>query len=96
MHYGIVSRLLGAIVLALALAFLVCFGVGFFPSAHPGEVAAREQMLVCAGIAVVPWRADCSGLGAGRAPVCFRKEALAVIGVGWLLASVVGALCPTS
>jgi len=91
MNYGIVSRMLGGIVLTLALAFFLCFGIGYIPSSHPDEVLARRQMLVCAGIAVV--LAAGFFLAGRRAPTrIFRKEALAVIGLGWLVASVVGAL----
>lgn len=91
MNYGIIFRLLGAILLALALAFVVCFGVGFAPSDHAGEVEARRQMLVCAILAVV-LALVFFFLGRRASTRMFRKEALAVIGLGWLMASVVGAL----
>src|SRR5690606_28037223 len=91
MNYGIVFRMLGAIVLALALAFLICFGVGYAPSTHPEEVQARTQMLWCAGIAVV-LSTLFFFLGRKTPTRIFRKEALAVIGLGWLVASMVGAL----
>ncbi len=91
MNFGLIFRLLGVIVVTLAIAFLACFGVGFAPSPIAWEAEAREGFLVCAGVALA-LSAVLFFLGRGCSLRLLRKEALCVIGVGWLLASAVGAL----
>ncbi|MGH8018649.1 MAG: TrkH family potassium uptake protein [Opitutaceae bacterium] len=91
MNFGLISRLLGVIVFTLALAFFICFGVGFAPSPIEWEAEAREGFLLCAGVAVA-LSAVLFFFGRNCSLRLHRKEALCVIGVGWLLASAVGAL----
>ena len=91
MNFGIIFRLLGVIVFTLAIAFLICFGVGFVPSPIPGEGEARIKFLLCAVIALI-LAASLFLLGRNSSHRLFRKEALCVIGLGWLFASAVGAL----
>lgn len=75
----------------LSLAFLVSFAVGsiFFHSEQ--ETRIREEWWTAIGIAVclsvMFWV-----LGYRANKKIFRKEALAVVGIGWILASLVGAL----
>lgn len=91
MNFGLIFRLLGVIVFTLAIAFLICFGVGYVPSPVANEVEARDGFLLCAGIAtVIGGGLFLLGRNAGKK--LYRKEALSVIGLGWLVASAVGAL----
>ncbi|MEZ5277467.1 MAG: TrkH family potassium uptake protein [Opitutaceae bacterium] len=91
MNYPLVFRLLSGILYALAAAFLACLGVSFLFSENTGEGRA----LLGFGVSV----AISAGLGAilhflGREAShrFFQKEALFVIGIGWLLASFIGAI----
>jgi len=89
-NYPIICRLLSVILSAVALAFLLSFLVGeiFF-----GEIdrPAREEWGLSILIAI-----SLAGLlyfyGRSANPRMFRKEALALIGLGWMIASLVGAL----
>ena len=91
MNYPLVFRLLSGILYALAMAFVACLGVAWLYSDRVGEDRALIGFAVSVGLSV--------GLGAffhfkGRrgSTRFFQKEALFVIGTGWLLASVVGAI----
>jgi trk system potassium uptake protein TrkH len=91
MNFGIIFRLQGVIVFSLGIAFLVCFGVSLFPSPIANEVVAERGFLTCAALAFVL----AIGLilaGRGCPPRMFRREALCVIGTGWIVATLVGAL----
>ena len=91
MNLRIIFRLQGVIVFTLAIAFLVCFGVSLFPSPITSETAAERGFLTCAALAL----AISLGLilaGRGCPPRMFRREALCVIGTGWIVATLVGAL----
>lgn len=91
MNLRLVSRLLGVILATLAGAFVVCFVVSLFPSPIAEERSAGRGFLICAAaasaLAVVM-----IALGSGAETRLLRKEALAVIGLGWFAASLVGAL----
>jgi trk system potassium uptake protein len=91
MNYRIISRLLSFIMGAMAGAFLLCLVVALVYSEDVRGVGAIRAFSVSAAIA--------SGLGMvlfflsrGADSKFFRKEALCVIGVGWVLASLIGAL----
>jgi trk system potassium uptake protein len=89
MHYPIIFRLLGAISQVLTLAFVVCLGVALFFG--DGFTVAVRGFGVSGLIA-----AALSGgfylLGRNAKVRLFRKEALCIIGVGWIIASVLGSL----
>ncbi len=91
MNYPIIFRLLGNIFLVEAIAFLVCLGVGYpYRFLHPEQGA-----LTGFGLSFVIAFAMAIGflyLGQQGDLRMFRKEALCVIGLGWILASLVGAL----
>jgi len=91
MNFGLILRLLGVIIFTLALAFGVCYGVSFAPSDNPNEIVARQGFLVCTILALA-LAAGFFWLGRGTHARIFRKEALAVIGLGWIIASAVGAM----
>lgn len=88
MNYPIISRLLSYILGAMALAFLFCAGVALLYA--DGE-RTLHGFLLSAGIAFF-----LAGLlfflSRGASSRIFRKEALCVIGVGWIVASAIGAL----
>jgi trk system potassium uptake protein TrkH len=91
MNYRIVARLLAVIVLTLGLAFLLCAGVGLLAVPSEAESEAVVRFAFCAASAFA-----LSGIlfvsSRGAVPRLFRKEALCVIGAGWILASAVGAV----
>jgi trk system potassium uptake protein TrkH len=91
MNYSLVLRLLSAILFALAIAFLSCLAVALIYAGQPGE----EQAILGFVLSILL----SSGIGLGffflgrKGPSrFFQKEALCVIGVGWILSSLVGAL----
>lgn len=91
MNFGIIFKLLGVIAFTLALAFLICFGVSLLPSPISSEPVAERGFLVCAALSaaiaiMLVWA------GRGSSVRMFRKEALCVIGTGWILATLIGAL----
>jgi len=91
MNYSLVLRLLSAILLSLAIAFLACLGVALLYAGQPGEERAIQgfvlSTLLSGGLGLSFFL-----LGRRGSSRFFQKEALCVIGVGWILASVVGAL----
>ncbi len=91
MNYPIIFRLLGTILLIEAIAFLASLGVGY-----PYRSLSTEQgALAGFGISFVIAFSTAIGfsyLGRQGDLKMFRKEALSVIGLGWVLASLVGSL----
>lgn len=91
MNYGVVLRLLAYTTGTLACAFAACLGLVFVldpPEAravtfHGFGISTAAATLICG----VLWFA-----GSTRNKRFFRKEALTVIGVAWIIASIVGAL----
>jgi len=91
MNYAIIFRLLALIQLALVLALSTSFTVGLLLPSEPDEGGAVRGLEISAGISllcamVFLW------LGRRGSTTIFQKEALAVIGLGWLMASTVGAI----
>lgn len=91
MNYRILFKLLSVIMSTVAIAFLVSYAVGgiFFWGRPEQEV--QDEWWLCiaiAGLLAVLFRV----LGMRASPKIFRKEGLAIIGLGWILASLVGAL----
>lgn len=91
MNYPILFRLLSTILAALTAAFLVSYAVGEWQDSTAVAQANRLPWLACIGTALL-LTLLLHSLGRNAKPKIFRKEALAVIGVGWLLASAVGAM----
>ncbi len=91
MNYRILFKLLSVIMSTVALAFLASYTVGAVFFAGPDESDFMDEWWLSIGIAgllAVLFRV----LGMGASPKIFRKEGLATIGLGWILASLVGAL----
>lgn len=91
MNYKLILRLLSFILGALALAFLLCLAVAYIyreDITEPGAIFAFSiSTLLAALLAALFYFA-----GRGGDTVFFRKEAFCVIGVGWILASLLGAV----
>jgi trk system potassium uptake protein TrkH len=83
--------MLSAILFALAIAFLGCLAVAWIYAGQPGEERAiygfALSILLSSGLGFIFYL-----LGRKGPSRFFQKEALCVIGVGWILASLVGAL----
>lgn len=90
MNYAIIAKLLSVIMSTVALAFLVSYGVGEFFYGKTDDLV-RVEWFISIGVAIVI-AISLAFLGRNAQPKMFRKEALATIGLGWLLASFVGAL----
>jgi len=91
MNYAILFRLLALIQIALVFALSASFTVGLLFPFDEGEGFAVRGLEISAGISlllamVFLW------LGRKGKTTIYHKEALAVIGLGWLLASIVGAI----
>ncbi|MCC5805243.1 MAG: TrkH family potassium uptake protein [Opitutales bacterium] len=91
MNYGVVLRLLAYTTGALALAFSACLVLAFVVEGPDHRARAllgfAVSTAVAAAIAGSLWYA-----GSTENKRFFRKEALTVIGVAWILASLIGAL----
>jgi trk system potassium uptake protein TrkH len=90
MNHRILGRVLGHLLMLLAAAMVVCDLAGFAYELHREEV--RDFGLL--------WAALLTGLtgfllwlaGRGGERVILRKEAIAIVGLGWILATIFGAL----
>lgn len=90
MNYRLVCKLQSIILGALAAAFALSFLVSWLNEGGPNtnsEAGMLYSTLVTALCAVVLYI-----IGRRGSNIMFRKEALAVIGIGWIVASVFGAL----
>jgi trk system potassium uptake protein len=91
MNYKIIFRLLGYITAALSAGFLLCLGVALVyreeATEAGGFAAFFFSFLIAAALAL-----GLLALSRHGDTRFFRKEALCVIGLGWILASLVGAL----
>ncbi|MEM9159615.1 MAG: TrkH family potassium uptake protein [Verrucomicrobiota bacterium] len=91
MNYKLIARLLSMIMLILTLAFGVCLAVSIWMDSGPSALIAREAFMASiatslASALLLFW------VGRNASFKFFRKEALAVIGLSWILASVIGAI----
>ncbi|MDR1906734.1 MAG: hypothetical protein LBQ03_00735 [Puniceicoccales bacterium] len=88
MNFQAIFHILSFIILALALAFTLCGGIDIFIFANKGN---REPWLHCIEIALLI-AALFFLLSIHRKLKIFRREALAIVGLGWIALSVVGTL----
>ncbi len=91
MNYPIIFRLLGTILLIETIAFLVSLGVGYPYRSLSIEQDAMRGFGLSAAIAFA-MSIGFIFLGREGNLKMFRKEALCVIGLGWIMASLVGSL----
>ncbi len=91
MNYFIILKLLSVILSAIGSAFLLSLGISVIFQNDPRENNVIFGFIVCVIIAF-----SLAFLFYINSRNCsknlFRKEALAVIGLGWILASIIGAL----
>jgi len=87
MNYKIIFRLLGYIATALWMSFFICLAVEYIFS----EQKLNEGWEICIGISML-LSVLFFGLSFGAKVKLFRREALCVIGLGWLLSSAIGAI----
>ncbi|MCG8525718.1 MAG: TrkH family potassium uptake protein [Opitutales bacterium] len=89
MQYAIIFKLLGAITRVLSFAFVLCLGISVWNEKGLGDASFGFLLtaLVSFAIAVI-----FHYLGKNAQHKLFRKEALCVIGIAWILASLLGAL----
>jgi len=91
MNFGLVSRLLSVVMVIIALAFALCLGVSIFLDSEADQrltIAAYSASLATALIfaGILYWTGR-------KAPQRFyRREALSVIGLGWILSSLLGSI----
>jgi trk system potassium uptake protein len=91
MNYPIIFKLLGIILVALGIAFCLSLGVGLLCASDSNE----KHALLGFGISIViAWGLAFVFFLLGRKGdnKILRKEALCVIGLGWILAILIGAL----
>jgi trk system potassium uptake protein len=92
MNYRILARILGIITGAIGAAFVVCLFVAFHYAKYDhAEEAAIRGFSECAIIAML-LTLVLELLGLRASSKLFGKEALAAIGLSWILASIIGAL----
>ena len=93
MNYSIIRRLLSIILGAVTVAQCICLGISvyFYFQGDSNELRALEgfsaSILVSGFISLILFYTSRKG-----SPKMFHKEALAVIGLGWIVASLLGAL----
>lgn len=91
MNYPLVSKLLGVVMLILAIAFGVCLVVALSLDLPEHIEITRNAFVAATGSSIFAavlffW------VGRQHTKKFFRKEALCTIGLAWLLASLVGAI----
>jgi len=91
MNYPVIFKLLSIILLSVATTFLASLGVALIFIDDPREGEALWRWGLCIGLALLLAGA-CWFSGRGGSNKMFRKEALSLIGLGWLLSSLIGAL----
>lgn len=91
MNFGLVSRLLSVVMVIIALAFALCLGVSIFLDNEKDQgltIAAFGASLATALLAagMLYW------VGRKAPQRFYRREALSVIGLGWILSSLLGSI----
>ena len=89
MHYPIIFRLLSAISLVLTTAFALCLLVALY---YGEGFTHAVQGFGLSGLGAAGLSGLFFFLGRNARMRLFRKEALCIIGVGWIIASILGAL----
>ncbi len=91
MNYALVARLLSMILSSIGVAMLLSVGVGYLYIENTPDKKALLPFLISVVIVSI-LAAVLYLLGRRGGSRMFHKEALCVIGIGWILASLVGAL----
>ena len=92
MNYVVIFKLLSVILWIMAGAFSLCMGVSvYYSSSSVVEAAALPYWVTCVAIAV--FLALCIYFPSRRAAAkLYKKEAMCVVGIGWLACAALGAL----
>ena len=91
MNYRLLSKLLGLLLLLLSGALLVCLVAAYLHhERHPGMDAVESFALSVAITAGAGGLLYLLGRGSGKE--ILRKEAIAIVGLGWLVCAAFGAL----
>jgi len=91
MNYRLLSKLLGLLLLLLSGTMLVCLAYAYWDhEAQPGLDAVESLLLSVALTAGAGLLLRLLGRGSGQE--ILRKEAIAVVGLGWLVCAAFGAL----
>jgi trk system potassium uptake protein TrkH len=91
MNYRLLSRLFGVLLFFIAAAMLVCLGFEWAFGETYTRADATEAFVLSAGITALTGMVLLA-LGAGASEEVLRKEAIAVVGLGWVICAVFGAL----
>lgn len=89
MNFRLVFQLLGWVSAALGAAFLFCAGLAYVFRGNPGEDRALIAFLLAA-LTAISTTVLLTLLGRGAPSQIFRKEALTLVGLSWILASLLG------
>lgn len=91
MNYSIIFKMLSLVLGVMAVAFSICAGVSVIYSQVPIEAEAMPAWICVIAFALL--LSFAFYLPSRNAPKkLFKKEAMCVVGLGWILASLVGAL----
>lgn len=92
MNYSVIFKMMAMSLVIMTAAFSACLGVGFYYESAFANEAEAIPSWICA-IAFTALMAGAFYLPSRNAPKeLYKKEAMCVIGLGWTLASLVGAL----
>ncbi|MDQ8188253.1 TrkH family potassium uptake protein [Pelagicoccus sp. SDUM812002] len=91
MNFPLVSKLLGVVMMILAIAFTICLGTAYLLDT-PKELEHTQKAFISSlGISLFA-AALFFWVGRQHTKKFFRKEALCTIGLAWLLASLIGSI----
>lgn len=91
MNYAILFKLQSVILGAISAAFLLCLGVAALYDREGTAALSLPAFAICALI-VASLSLVCYLFGRSGPSTLLRREAMATIGIGWVLASLFGAL----
>lgn len=89
MDYRQLSRFLGSLLLMLAVAMAGCLAYALYdrePGFSAGRALGLAALITAAAGGLLRW------LGRGSSPEILRREAIAIVGLGWTLSTLFGAL----
>ena len=91
MNYRLLAKVLGVLLCLIALAMAACAAFAWFEPHSPGHDEAVIALAISTGIS---FAAGLLGVVAGRgtANEMLRREAIAIVGVGWFLSALAGSL----
>ena len=89
MNFALVSRLLSVVMVILALAFATCYAVTLLLDTGSEQPVTSNAFLFSIAISIVA-ALGLYFIGRKASSRFFRREALSIIGLGWILSSLVG------